>query len=783
MYQAVIGIIQKEVIRLIYDQIHAIFAPLLETPDFFNTKDRQRNISPDLIQQWTEIIKDEVYKVKRFEATFVIVGTMKAGKSTTINAIVGTELLPNRNQPMTMLPTVIRHCPGKKEPELIFPNPQPFNALLNELRGKLKAKHVKGELEQIAFSTMTDGKELIHKILDGSLSEFRTHYQGTDAIFAFLKYANDMLRLCSSDDSSINIDEYLYPYHKIHELPTIELEFFHLRNQNFEGSFALIDTPGPNEAGHSFLKSIMQEQLEKSSVLVTVLDYTQMNAEAEADIRRSLNEITHLTPKRLFVLVNKFDQKDRHGMNLESLRSYVATQLFADRVDKNRVFPVSSKYAYLANRALNELCINEKLADYKFNPWIEDFGQLALGMCWESEIDNVSEIKNRAVKLWNMSLFDQPLTQIVKNGSANAAIMSLKAAIAKMLDYDKQIIEHLQFRLHTLQTDIDVIETHIKSLEADIQAIKRARTDLRLIIARSISALQEKAYKIFDQNEASLQRDLQTVFNQHKGDNWLVRRLIKYMGENPAEIVHLNLEDYHNFPTEEDARKFLGEIANIVMKILQQTQQDAKSNVDDILTGIWREVTGRLEPILKTTEERLYEAFAVLIDFPKPTVKTSLDLDKILHSSLREGSITKTGTKRARKWYTLWSREHEVTYLYREQTYRIYIKDVLEQLQQLLKEDSDGLWASLDKYVQTEFTTAISTYFAEVFDYLERLKEDLIDSKYDQELESERIEHLHTAMKKLLRNAEIHWKDVQSLGKGFLIKSKAEKTASISAIT
>ena len=121
MYQTVIDIIKKEVIRLLNDQIQSIIAPLLDTPDFFNAKDRQRTISPDLIQRWMEIIKDETYKVKRFEATFVIVGTMKAGKSTTINAIVGTEILPNRNQPMTMLPTVIRQCPGKKEPEQTFP--------------------------------------------------------------------------------------------------------------------------------------------------------------------------------------------------------------------------------------------------------------------------------------------------------------------------------------------------------------------------------------------------------------------------------------------------------------------------------------------------------------------------------------------------------------------------------------------------------------------------------------------------------------------------------------
>ena len=46
-------------------------------------------------------LHNELRKITRLEMVLAIVGTMKAGKSTTINAIVGTEVLPNRNRPMT----------------------------------------------------------------------------------------------------------------------------------------------------------------------------------------------------------------------------------------------------------------------------------------------------------------------------------------------------------------------------------------------------------------------------------------------------------------------------------------------------------------------------------------------------------------------------------------------------------------------------------------------------------------------------------------------------------
>ncbi len=46
-----------------------------------------------------EELEGEQIKTARREMVLAVVGTMKAGKSTTINAIVGQEILPNRNRP------------------------------------------------------------------------------------------------------------------------------------------------------------------------------------------------------------------------------------------------------------------------------------------------------------------------------------------------------------------------------------------------------------------------------------------------------------------------------------------------------------------------------------------------------------------------------------------------------------------------------------------------------------------------------------------------------------
>lgn len=763
MNQDNIEMIRKEVVRLTNEQIQGIFEPLLETPDFFKIQDQQRNLSCELIKQWTENIKEEVYKAERLEATFVVVGTMKAGKSTTINAIVGTELLPNRNQPMTVFPTIIRHCAGKKEPELTFPNPEPLNKLIESLREKLEEMQSIGGLEEKAFCSTTVGKELIQTILKGSLMEISTHYKGADGIYQFLTCINDIWRLCSTDEIAINMDDYLRQYNNIQDLPAIEVEFFHLREQDAEGKFALIDMPGHNEAGQTVMKNIVTEQMEKASAVIVILDYTQLNAEAEDELRKSLAEITNVKRNQMFVLVNKYDQKDRNGMNLETLRAYVSTQLFEGRLDTGRIFPVSSKYAYLANRALHELLVNKKMPDHSVNPWIEDFGQLAFGTDWTSDIDDAAEVKTRAEKLWQKSHFDQPLVKVIKSGLENAATVSLKSSTAKMAEYDSQIIEHIQFRINALNTDTKVIEGHIELLEEDIGKLKSARVNLTNSLDKTIIILQEDIGKIIEKSDGILKKEIQLAFNNNQGEALLVNRIKRYTRESVNE-VEFDSEGYIDFATQEAAREFLNQLVEAVLSSLQQMQQELKIHIDDVLGQITQKTTRRLEKLLKTAEQRLNESFSVSIYFPKPKMNAAINVDKIAYSSISKETVTKTNTQYKRKWYTFWTQKHRFTYKYQEKVFRIYTIDVLNQLQSLLKEDS-SVWRSLDRYVQSEIGKSINIYVEEVFGFLERLKGDLLDSKHDQTMESENIERLKIAMDESLKTAISHREQVQALEK------------------
>ena len=109
-----------------------------------------------------EILDGESYKLDHLEMVLAVVGTMKAGKSTSINAIVGAEVLPNRNRPMTALPTLIRHTPGVLTPRLVLAKIKPINDLLKTFYSAIKKSDPKifNELKNDA-----DMNELLEEIL------------------------------------------------------------------------------------------------------------------------------------------------------------------------------------------------------------------------------------------------------------------------------------------------------------------------------------------------------------------------------------------------------------------------------------------------------------------------------------------------------------------------------------------------------------------------------------------------------------------------------------------
>ena len=119
MHEKNIALLCDEADRLLQLNIN-LLRQMVEEPDVLSDSKNENRLLFDKQKALKRIeeLEGEQIKTARREMVLAVVGTMKAGKSTTINAIVGQEILPNRNRPMTSVPTLIRHVPGKTEPVL-----------------------------------------------------------------------------------------------------------------------------------------------------------------------------------------------------------------------------------------------------------------------------------------------------------------------------------------------------------------------------------------------------------------------------------------------------------------------------------------------------------------------------------------------------------------------------------------------------------------------------------------------------------------------------------------
>ncbi|HBN7556602.1 TPA: dynamin family protein [Escherichia coli] len=99
MHEKNIALLCDEADRLLQLNIN-LLRQMVEEPDVLSDSKNENRLLFDKQKALKRIeeLEGEQIKTARREMVLAVVGTMKAGKSTTINAIVGQEILPTRSQ-------------------------------------------------------------------------------------------------------------------------------------------------------------------------------------------------------------------------------------------------------------------------------------------------------------------------------------------------------------------------------------------------------------------------------------------------------------------------------------------------------------------------------------------------------------------------------------------------------------------------------------------------------------------------------------------------------------
>lgn len=748
-----------------------------------------------------EVLDGEIHKLEHLDMVLAVVGTMKAGKSTSINAIVGAEVLPNRNRPMTALPTLIRHTPGVLVPRLLFEKIQPLNNLLGILGSaitKVDAETCK-ELE-----SDVDMRQLLVQIKQKQ--PFVKQHRGEEEIFQFLKGLNDLVRLCFElTKSGVPVDFPFDAYGGVDAMPVIEVEFSHLKGmQATQGRLTLLDTPGPNEAGQQHLRKMLQEQLRKASAVLAVLDYTQLKSDADQDVRQNLMEISETARDRMYALVNKFDQKDRNSDDAPTVKNYVSQILMKGAMASDDVFPVSSKHGYLASRARNEVERHGRLNLQE--AWAKDFAEETFGRRWEKYAENPKEIKVGADELWQASGFVEPLEQVIIKAHRNAALEALRSATSKLLEYAKDTGDFFSVSRDALTKDAKELEKNIENLHQDIKSINQAEKDadeklkdtlegMKKGIHAEAKAVQEKVHETLrnylkegQSIEAAMAEQKEREIREAKerdARNPLsnLRKVVKTMaGKNTARpasgaashrIEGAEKSLIITFHKKEEANDFRGKIEGSIRHLFQTAEYEFQSCIEQGISEFNKELdlqrVNSLEKIKKSVQKNL-DGFDIEVRLPKPkTISLDTSVAGILKNAVEEKTKKVNRSRRQSgvwgtvcRWFGTddWGWED---YTANEDYYEVDLNRLFKSSNQGLKTLFDSAQTALNQEVYPQLHEGVDEFFKIFREKIENIQGDLMRS-IDSHKESEaKKKQLLTDFSQLAKEAVGLEKDSQAL--------------------
>ncbi|HDK1360629.1 TPA: dynamin family protein [Escherichia coli] len=765
MHEKNIALLCDEADRLLQLNIN-LLRQMVDEPDVLSDSKNENRLLFDKQKALKRIeeLEGEQIKTARREMVLAVVGTMKAGKSTTINAIVGQEILPNRNRPMTSVPTLIRHVPGKTEPILHLEHIQPVRNLLSTLQEKLATPAG----QQIAQTLQQTGDtcELLDILAnDGWL---KNEYHGEEEIFTGLASLNDLVRLAAAMGSEFPFDEYA----EVQKLPVIDVEFSHLVGMDAcQGTLTLLDTPGPNEAGQPQMEVMMRDQLQKASAVLAVMDYTQMNSKADEDVRKELNAIADVSAGRLFVLVNKFDEKDRNGDGADAVRQKVPAMLNSDVLPASRVYPGSSRQAYLANRALHELRKNGTLPVDE--AWVDDFVREAFGRMKKDYVCKDSELATEgATDLWECSLIDQLITEVILSSHSRAAALAVDSAAAKLMQNAENISEYLSLRHQGLMQSIQSLQAHITSLLEDIREIADCQEQVTADVRMAMEEIDARTRELLTGVCTSLEEELNDYFRSGKRKEQ--QMLEEENSAQPRERnafaffhdifgtgnQHDRMRDFDpdspeiKFSDRREALELMTQIESTVTSLHREAEAQFRPELEKIVSGIETGFRGTAlyatENIAGRINTRLEdEGFTVKISFPAVSqLQTRLAVKTNLSALMEER--TETVTRRRRQsglWGKIcgafgtsdWGWE-----TYKEDVSRsvININTVRKEVMSLTRAYFGELQASIEQDINQPVRQEIDAFFCAFREKVEQLRNTLIQSSEDHKRDQQAQERL-----------------------------------------
>ena len=732
--------------------------------------------------QFQAQIAAAVKNVADLQLRMAIVAPMKAGKSTIINAIAGQELLPSCAVAMTTIPTEIVFNAHIDQPTLYL-TPKTLDLFKNLERDlKQKVDELGIEPLQQRLDRYPHLVDLFTNIATSSNFVLTEQIVGRKAIADTLNRLNHGIRLYSVIEPT---KDAIAQLQDVPQIQTPWLSIGKSKELKTSGSLTIIDTPGPNEAGEGLrLSAVVEEQLRRSSIVLVVLDFTQLNSEAAESIKKQIQPIVaSIGTDNLYILVNKVDQRREGDMTPEQVKNFVVADLGLTDSDGSRVFEVAAVRAFTATKFLLEVQQNPRIKLLEIKS-LTSLAQEVLGIDWDDELEdiNVKIMAKKALKLWRKSGFAPFTDSAIAALMANAAPQCINNALNLSRNHLLAIRDDLSLRSNAISQDTVKIQQEIESLENDLSHLGSCRDRL--------SGMAEVKIKL-QQNLDSLLKQLKTeatidVENFFAGEEYQQADAIRKADINARNLLLSNLGDFELFPkwvsenlkagieyktsgtvsfkTELEAEYFTSEaiakakkrLEELILKVSQDIENEIKQARQDLEKFLIEET----KDIIERAKDRLQTNFEIELCLPSPIINSDREIQiekqlvKTKSRLVDDGYEERLVKKRA--WYywfgvvPFYSQEKHRKPYKKEDYYAVSVHEVVEQINISSDAFINGIQEKINLYLEQELHHQVDRFFIKLDEYLGSYLNSLQQAQSDHKLSLEQRDKLAQSIEKLV---------------------------------
>jgi hypothetical protein len=642
--------------------------------------------------------------------------------------------------------------------------------------------------------------ELIQEIKDGFPIESKT--TGLKEIKETLTNLNDAVRVCTVLDpwsNPLNQEDF--------DIPCISTPFWKATDASqakLLGNLVIVDTPGPNEAGENLrLSMVVEEQLRKSSMVLIVLDFTQLNNQAAEEIKRQVEPVVRLLGKEnLYVLINKVDQRtEQDPMTSEKVQQFVQADLgLGDSSDAERVFEVAARWAFCAANFLSEMQRNPGITKKEMKT-ARALAEQVFGIEWEEDFEDCSleKLQNKADKLWDKSGFKPFLENAISVLMESAAPRCIESALNLSQKRLEELRDDIQLRSSAIAKDEGKLRLEIGALEEDLKHLEFCREKLKKV-DKIKNDLQKELSKLLEELKEAARVNLEDYFAQRDYEssslgqkaNITVRENISttlsnfddirgrfgielgnlevfatWISKKLKSLVEFKPSGIFEFDSEARAEEFAHQAVAYAQQRVESLLVTAREFASQKVEKSHRELKNFLEretnPILERARTRLNQSFGITLSLPSPMLDISDDMSMNSPGIKRQTKMVDQGyetitVKKRFFFHYLYLVPKEVKEIRKRPDkqvnyYTVSLNELIPEINRSIETSIADIGKGLNSYFDDDFQRRTDYFFNALNAYLNNYKDSLMQAQKDQQLAVEEKQALVNGLDSIVPKA------------------------------